>query len=162
MKITWPLATREYPIPTGDEPGAFGVQRWKYVHPGVDLYCEDGTEVYAVEDGIVVSVEDFTGVNEGTPWWNDTEAVLVEGESGVINYGEVEALVKEGDKVKQGQLLAKVKMVMKEYKGNPMSMLHFELYKHGTKEAVDWYKREQRPENLLDPTDLLLSICHKN
>ena len=35
----WPLATRDYPIPTNDDPGAFGVQRWKYIH-----YFEDPEE----------------------------------------------------------------------------------------------------------------------
>jgi hypothetical protein len=34
-------------------------------------------------------------------WWLDTWAIMVEGESGVINYGEVEkpSLLKVGDKV---------------------------------------------------------------
>ena len=157
-ELIWPLQTHEYPIPQGNDPGAFGVQRRGYIHSGVDLYCEPGTEVYAMEDGVVVSVEDFTGSKNGSPWWNDTQGILIKGETGVICYGEVDPLVKIGDEVKQGQMIAKVLTVMKKYKGNPMTMLHFELYNHETKTAAEWIKKEERPDNLLDPTPMLLKL----
>lgn len=154
--LIWPLATADYPVPTGNDPGAFGVKRRGYIHTGVDLYCEPETDVYAIEDGIVVEIERFTGAEVQSSWWNDTDAILIEGESGVICYGEVRPLVSVGDKVKQGQLIAKVITVLKTYKGNPMTMLHFELHKHGTIKTVDWY--ENKPESLLNPTEMLISI----
>jgi len=159
--LAWPLATKDYPIPVNNEPGTFGYQRRGYVHSGVDLYCEPDTEVLAIEDGIVVTVLDFTGSKVGTSWWNDTQAILIEGKSGVINYGEVKPLVEPGDKIKQGQVIAKVVTVMKRYKGNPMTMLHFEFYDHGVKDRLRWEKMENKPKKLLDPTDLLKKV-YKN
>ena len=54
----WPLtAAPLFP----DEPGQFGTRRVEDVHTGVDLYCELGTEVRAVEAGEVVALEWFTG-----------------------------------------------------------------------------------------------------
>ena len=113
MNWNWPLPVRPE-IPTGDHPGSFGAVRKHDVHTGVDLYCDPGTEVYAVEDGVVVEIEDFTGPKAESPWWHETQAILVEGESGVVLYGEVEALVEVGDKITTGQVVGKVKTVLKK------------------------------------------------
>lgn len=142
-------------IPISPHPGSFGAIRKHDIHTGIDLYAPEGTNVYAVEDGIVVNVEAFTGPNVGSPWWNETHAILIEGRSGVILYGEMEPLVKNGECVNSGDLIGKVKTVLRKDKGNPMSMLHFELYKHGTKESVWWHT--EKPDCLMNPTDLLLS-----
>ena len=40
-------------------------------------------------------------------------------------------------------------------KGHSCSMLHFELYKHGSREFADWHDPQKNP-NLLDPTKCLL------
>ena len=83
----------------------------------IDLYCEKGTRVLAVEDGEVISIEDFTGPKAGYPWWNDTQAVLVLGKSGIVVYGEVSPKVKVGDKVLKGQQVAVVEIpVLKKFK----------------------------------------------
>lgn len=138
------------------EDGKFGIIRKHDVHTGVDVYCEPGTAVTAIESGIVVAVVDFTGEKAGSPWWNDTKAVMVEGDSGVILYGEINTKRKVGEKIKRGQIVGGVKTVLKKNKGKPMSMLHLELYRHGTKEPTELVKRmDQLPDNLLDPTFLL-------
>lgn len=157
--INYNIATE---VPIGDQhPGAFGYVRKNHVHEGVDLYCHPGEEVFAVEDGEVVHVEWFTGPNANPPseWWRNTRAVHVEGESGVIVYGEIieEQNIVVGTKVKQGQLIGKVETVLTKDKGRPMTMLHFELYKHGSRQSVIWNVGEEKPELLQDPTNLLIS-----
>ncbi len=94
---------------------------------GVDLYCELGTRVIACEDGVVVSVCWFTGKNvltdDGTPaaWWNDTMAVMIEGLSGVVVYGEVASgtvCVSVGDSVVAGTVIGAIDVpVLTSFKG---------------------------------------------
>jgi hypothetical protein len=82
---------------------------------------------------------------------------LLEGESGVVVYGEIKPNYHywPGDRIKAGEIIGHVIPVLIEDKGRPMSMLHLELHKHGTKEAVDW--TDERPHSLLDPTEHLLT-----
>jgi hypothetical protein len=146
-------------IPVGDEhPGAFGYRRKMHTHEGVDLYCPEGTEVYPVEDGIVVGVLPFTGPHAGSSWWRDTYAVLVEGASGVVVYGEIIPDVQEGDLVNPAILLGKVTQVLTKDKGRPMTMLHLELHEAGTRDVYEWEAGGERPESLRDPTPFLQAI----
>lgn len=142
-------------IPVGSHPGAFSVRRKNHVHEGVDLYCPEGTDVYPMESGVVVGTFDFTGVMAGSPWWHDTQCVMVEGKSGVILYGEIFAaqLFPQGYYVTPSDLLGTVKRVLKVDKGRPMSMLHIELHKPGTQFFSPW--EGDRPDSILDPTPLL-------
>lgn len=152
----WPLKDSKPMFP--DEPGRFAFRRRHDYHTGVDLYCELGQEVIAVEDGVVITVEDFTGVNAECPWWNDTKAILILGERGVINYAEVTPLVEEGDEVKAGQVIAVVDTaVLKSFKGRPMVMLHLELLTPDTDTSPWWH--HQRPKCLRDPEPLLREIA---
>jgi murein DD-endopeptidase MepM/ murein hydrolase activator NlpD len=143
-------------IPSGFHPGAFGALRKHDVHTGIDLYCNDGESVYAIEDGVVVNICDFTGPKVNLPWWNDTRAILIEGKSGVILYGELLECVKLGDSVKEGQLIGNIKRVLKTDKGLPMDMLHLELYDTGYRgDGEIWKHDELKPEALKDPLILL-------
>jgi hypothetical protein len=106
-----------------------------------------------------VLIEDFTGSKVGSSWWNNTRAVHVEGESGVIVYGEI--LEREGlsvgDKVRSGECIGEVITVLLKDKGRPMTMLHMELYDHGSRESVTWHPwQEKQPQFLKDPTQLLI------
>lgn len=153
----WPLAypaTETLPYEAA-HPGAFGARRRYDVHTGVDLYAQVAEDVFACEDGAVVTVEDFTGPKAGSSWWHDTQAILVEGETGVILYGEVVPLVKVGERVVRGQLIGRVARVLRTDKGRPLSMLHVELYTHGTRASVVWSLGGDRPNQLRDPTFLL-------
>mmetsp|Transcript_18505 Transcript_18505/g.19272 ORF Transcript_18505/g.19272 Transcript_18505/m.19272 type:complete len:200 (-) Transcript_18505:41-640(-) len=167
----WPLKDeKKYLFP--DIVGTFGCQRKNDIHTGIDLYCEQGTEVISCEDGIVVNIPWFTGsqapTNDGIPssWWNDTIAILVEGESGVIVYGELDPNyphVQIGDIVKKGDILGIIYLpVLKKYKGRPMVMLHLELMTHGSREPVWWTERDLKPPELCDPTPFLLNACGDN
>ena len=146
-------------LPVYPHPGAFGVQRRHHVHEGIDLYCESGTPVFAVEPGQVVAVLPFTGPDAGLPWWLDTQAVLVEGASGVVVYGEINALARAGDSVAAGQTLGHVTRVLRRDKGRPTSMLHLELHTAGTRHCKPWDRVESRPLSLRDPTQHLRQLC---
>jgi len=150
------------PIPVGTvHPGAFGIDRHLHVHTGVDLYAPYGCPVYAMESGKIVHIEWFTGPSIAMPWWNDTRAMYVEGDTGVFNYGEIQELScwKVGDTVEAGDVLGYVVTVLRKFKGRPMSMLHVELYDHGYKDDWgEWKIGSPKPEHLKNPTPYLESI----
>lgn len=144
-------------IPVAPSVGSFGSIRKYDVHTGIDLYCKDEASVYAIENGVVINICDFTGIKANSPWWEDTKAILIKGKSGVILYGELSPLVGISDEVKEGNLIGKVKRVLKKDKNKPMSMLHLELYDSdyfGNGEI--WNINEEKPSKLKDPTNLLL------
>ena len=163
---------REVEIPVGDHVGAFGVKRRHDVHKGVDLYCPEGTEVFAVEDGVICDIRPFTGKLVDQPWWEETWAVSVAGKSGVVVYGELsrwhdlKTFVKVfpdrqeiyigAREIKRGDLIGHVKRVLKKDKGRPRSMLHLVLHKHGVLSNGNWEIGKERPEGLLEPTQFLV------
>jgi murein DD-endopeptidase MepM/ murein hydrolase activator NlpD len=154
----WPLPLApELP----DAPGRFGARRKYDFHTGVDLYCPPGTAVTAVEDGVVVAIELFTGEAAGSPWWNDTHAVLVKGATGIVVYGEITPLVSIGQTVKQGQELGVVKTVLKQDKGRPTTMLHIELMSSSADTTLWWPLGTAQPPDLLDPTPYLEALCKR-
>lgn len=152
-------------IPVGTHPGAFGAKRKHDFHTGVDLYCEEGQAIYAVEDGIVVKNDIFTGTEVGFPWWRTTWAVMIEGESGVVNYGELSSELILCDKIKRGDVIGNVKQVLFSHKkrfdiiGHNTSMLHVELYKPNSRDFALW--ENEKPENILDPTPFLIESNEK-
>lgn len=153
----------ETEIPVTPHCGAFGTARRFDTHTGVDLYCNEGDEVFAIEDGIVVLIEHFTGKDANSEWWNDTMAIHIESESGVIVYGELTPLqgIAEGMNISAGQKIGVVTRVLKKDKGRPTTMLHVELYKKGSRQSCIWEKNKPQNENLLNPTELLISVCPK-
>lgn len=132
----------------------FGFKRKFDVHTGIDLHCQPSSEVFAIEDGVVLKIKPFTGTKADSPWWEDTDYLGVLSPSGYIVYGEIEALVKEGDKVKSGQLIGKVKRVLKKDKNKPMDMLHLEFYTKET-DPVIWALDSLKPLELLNPWALI-------
>ena len=146
-------------IPVNPHPGAFGYLRRDKRHTGIDLYAEDGDKVYAIEPGKIVCIEHFTGEWDNSPWWNNTDCILVEGKSGVICYGEVTPRkgLNVGDYVAIGESFADVRRVIKEGRERPEipgwkpSMLHLELYPAGTKHPSSGFE-----PHLKDPTPYLL------
>lgn len=150
--------TKEVEIPVGNHVGAFGTERRYDVHKGVDLYCPTDTSVCAIESGKIVQIRWFTGKNANCDWWEDTQALSIEGKSGVFVYGEilVDSSLKEGDSVEEGQLLGNVERVLKHDKGRPTSMLHLALHHHGVLRNGAWQKETSQPYGLFDPTNQLI------
>jgi murein DD-endopeptidase MepM/ murein hydrolase activator NlpD len=154
-----PIFNEKLNVPSHDQAGGFGFKRTFYYHPGVDLYCLAGQAIVAIEPGVVVNIETFTGAlaDPPSPWWNETQAILIEGESGALGYCEIVVMPyhKVGDEVEAGDLLGFVVPVLKKDKGNGTTMLHFEQYVPGTRSHVTWHIGEEKPLSLLDPTELL-------
>lgn len=149
------------PVPVPQPPafGAFGARRKFDVHTGVDLVAPVGTPVLAIEDGIVAILGPFTGPEAGCPWWLPTDCVLVEGDSGVFLYGEIEPMVERWEAVEEGQVIGRVLRVLRTDKGYPTSMLHLELYAPGYRDPGEiWALDAPRPAPLRDPTPILLDI----
>ena len=147
-------------IPILPHPGAFGKIRKNHIHEGIDLYCEENESVYAIESGRVISINPFTGEIAGSPWWKDTWSVMIEGDSGCINYGEIEVdkKIKVGQTIKESELIGKVIKVLKNDKDRPMTMLHLELYEKGTLIPTSgWELNTQKPHGLIDPIELFKS-----
>jgi len=168
-KWSFPLLERRG-VPKGNHPGAFGYKRKYDRHTGVDLYCDVSkyNAVYAVESGVVVQIEHFTGSKDNSPWWNDTKCVMIEGASGVVNYGEIEPdAIYVGAQVKRGMQVGRVVPVLPvlpegkerpDLPGHSRSMLHVELYEHGVRRASDkWDHDGPTPPGLKDPTPYLLN-----
>jgi murein DD-endopeptidase MepM/ murein hydrolase activator NlpD len=153
-----PLDPMPAEIPGKDHPGGFGTYRKHDIHTGIDLYCEPNAAVYAIESGTVVAIVGFTGPSVHSPWWHETDAVIVKSRhSGKhIVYGEVKSTRKVGDDVYAGDLIANVVTVLKKDKGLPMTMLHLEYYTEDFNlDPVVWLHYGPQPEQLLDPGKLL-------
>lgn len=145
-------------VPISPHCGSYGYVRKNHTHEGIDFYTHTGTPVYAVEDGIVVKIEYFTGPSSTptSPWWNETMGVHITGETGVVVYGEISLCVELGQEIKAGQQIGNVLQVLKKDKGRPMSMLHLELYEHGMDITHPWEPNGVKPKGLLDPTKYIL------
>ena len=161
----FPLKNYKYEIPQGEHLGAFGTPRKYDTHTGIDLYCNMGDRVHAIEDGEILAIEWFTGPKINMPWWNDTQAIAIKGKSGIINYGEV--IVSEnlsvGMMISEGDFLGCVFPVLKKDKGRvpSTSMLHLELYSEYNGKWVFWNLGQPRPENLYNPYWMLLEELNK-
>lgn len=154
MTVVWPLPGV---IPTTPPPhGMFGFVRRFDVHTGVDLYAPDGSPVVTIERGKVVAVSPFTGPEAGSPWWAITSYVMVEGDSGVILYGEVSPTVRVDEVLDEGFVIGLVQRVLLRDKGLPTSMLHLELYDSGTRVCCEsWLPGFSAPDGIRDPWPII-------
>jgi phosphopantothenoylcysteine decarboxylase len=151
-------------LPEYPHPGAFGTTRAKYNHTGVDIYSDLCHSINAVEDGIVVAIEPFTGTAVNMPWWNDTYHITIKGKSGLVVYGELNPhdWIKVGSEHKAGYCVGYVEKVIKNspeiqpdnWRPN---MLHIELLHPDAPcvTALDWPLNTSKQSYLLDPTPYL-------
>lgn len=155
----WLLRNIPPALPSIGSRADFADERAYSFHAGIDLYCPEGTQVQAAEAGVVVLVDIFTGPNASppSPHWNETFSILIEGESGCLGYCELlpNPNIHFGTIVQPGTLLGTVTPVLKKDKGNGTTMLHFEHYRHGTREHIDWFKDQSQPAHLLNPRPFL-------
>jgi len=160
--MKWPLRNITPSIPPWGHVGDFAFRRSFYYHPGIDLYCKDLQIVQAIEDGVIVNIENFTGPNANppSPWWNETFSIMVEGASGVIGYCELNPHnhLKVGQSVIEGESIGLITPVLKKDKGNGITMAHIELYEPGTREHVTWVLDFPKPPQLKNPRELLEKI----
>jgi murein DD-endopeptidase MepM/ murein hydrolase activator NlpD len=167
-------------VPKIGEAGSFWEDRGDRHHCGVDLYAPENTEVVSVERGIVAETGLMTSP-EILPYWNPTYYVIIEQSKGLFcKYGELASFtVKKGNEIEPEQLIGHVGMVLnsekidgscplyiKKLKNKNLSMLHFELWEnepitiHRNYLGGNWFA-EEKPENLMDPTEYLESLLWK-
>ena len=133
----------------------FGALRKYDIHTGVDLFCNPLDNVYSIENGIVINTGPFTGIKANSPWWNDTNFILIQGEYNIL-YGEIETSYKIGDSIKGGQIIGRVLTVLKKDKGLPLTMLHIEQYNLGYNRSGEiWNLNSSKPKQLINITKLL-------
>jgi len=124
-------------------------------HAGCDLYFEKGTWIYAIADGTVT--------RGPYPFYCETFALEVDHGDFLARYGEIQAVavVKQGDRVRMGQQIAKVGHLVGIQV--PSDMLHLELYDKSASgpltitDAARSKKRSDgisfmRRNDLIDPT----------
>ncbi|MBP2030241.1 murein DD-endopeptidase MepM/ murein hydrolase activator NlpD [Methanohalophilus levihalophilus] len=157
-------------LPEKGESGSFLEDRKDRIHCGIDIYAPAGTEVLAIEEGIVVDIGIMTSPDI-LSYWNETHYVIVKTASGMFcKYAELgETSVRIQEEVKEGDLIGKVGMVLnpekidetaplyiQDLKNRNPSMLHFELWnKEPCTSPPDylggnWFE-EGVPDGLLDP-----------
>ncbi len=127
-------------------------------HAGCDLYFEKGTWIYAIGDGTVT--------RGPYPFYCQTFALEVDHGDFLARYGEIQAktTVKEGDKVRAGEQIARVGHLIGIQV--PSDMLHLELYDKSTSGPLtitDTARSKKRSDgipfmrrkDLIDPTSSL-------
>lgn len=150
-------------IPIHNHPGSFGFIRKNHIHEGIDLYAEEGDEVFCIFSGVVVNILPFTGTIAGSSWWNNTYCVLIESENEVLNYGEIipSNQLSIGQNVCSGDSIGFITPVLIKNKGRPMNMLHLECYDKGTKEPIkEWSLNTPKPSHLKDPTTIIKKLSN--
>lgn len=116
-------------------------------HAGIDLYAPRGTPILAMADGVVIQSYGF---------YDETDVIEIDHGDFIVRYGEVDPkqkFVKRGDRVKRGQKIAEVGLLVSLNK----SMLHLEMYasnnsplkKPLTQKTLNPF---QRRDDLMDPT----------
>lgn len=132
-------------IPVGDHVGAYQAVRKHDTHMGVDIYGVYGEPVYAMQDGVIESCDQFTGPEIGMPWWNTTYQVTVNTGDQSILYGEVYpnfSVVTPNAVICKSEIIGWLIPVLRRNKGRPMTMLHLEL---------------RECDTVIDPTPMLMS-----
>ena len=113
-------------------------------HAGCDLIAPRGTDVYAVDDGIVIQGPYH--------FYSKTYALEVKHDNFVVRYGEIEKDVAAGvraeAKLSRGQLIGSV---------GGLKMLHFEMYSGSETGGLTVRSNPpyQRRSDLIDPTPYL-------
>jgi len=157
-------------IPVNAHPGAFGNARKHNFHEGVDLYGKEGMWVYAINSGVVVSNERFTGPSVGHDWWLETDAITIKSDTEYFVYGELKSDLKVGDFVKAGSRMGDLVPVLppekirKDIPKHSNVMLHLEKWNFKYDPVIGWKAwttRDDRPEWLEDPTTDLINILCK-
>lgn len=148
-------------IPVAPHCGSFLARRKNHLHEGVDLYCPIHTPIFAIEAGVVEWIGPFTGKQAKSPWWLDTQAVIVAGPNRKILYGEIvpDSRLALGMPVAEGQPIGRVAQVLSQDKGRPMCMLHMEVYAPDAPNDGPYPGNTLSPPPawVLDPAPVLLS-----
>ncbi|MBS3778170.1 MAG: M23 family metallopeptidase [Candidatus Thermoplasmatota archaeon] len=167
---------KHYPLPKpfrfskNQESGLFLKERTDRIHCGIDVYAPLKTPVFAVNNGLIRKIAEFTSPQQ-TEYWNTTYEIILESETNYFfRYAELDrVLVNENDMVIAGDRIGLVGQVLnpdKIRKKHPkyiqklaikdkLSMLHFEMYDCFPENSDNylggnWFA-DGKPKGLCDP-----------
>lgn len=176
----WPVPnSKSDSIPKKGDFGFFWEERDEGFNAGIDIFAEENSNVYAIEDGIIIDIDKFSENDESGS--NETFYIVIRG-SDKINYKYCEILpnsIKIGQKINSGDHLGVISSVYKEENLNSetpiyireqisegkSSKLHLELYKAPFSEVRPYkmgnYLGENKPKSLLNPQIFLSNLKKK-
>ncbi len=126
----------------------YGGERNGRRHAGCDLLTDEGTEILAMADGVVIQ--------DAYAFYSGTFALEVDHGDFTVRYGEISKAgpgIRKGVRVKKGQVVGYVGRL----NGSRLSMLHLEMYK-GTERGPLTVRDNppfRRRADLMDPTPFL-------
>lgn len=132
-ELTWPIAGAG--INQGVGPRIHPVYGYKSCHTGIDIQGGTGTPIRAADAGTVISI------TSGGAYGN---ATLIAGGGGLATFyaHQSEIDVKEGDRVKEGEVIGKVGST--GWVTGPH--LHFEVHLNGTPyDPLGWFGHSKQP-----------------
>lgn len=149
VEFGWPLTTRAVrTVP-------FGVERGRTFHKGVDLAAPENTPILAVADGVVEVVgseRDTLGKSLGN-YVIISHGMYKNRTCRTVYAHANRVLVRAGERVRKGQVIARVGNTGRSHGGNGGHHLHLELW-YGDDCVDPWpvleSKRPTRDENLAD------------
>lgn len=131
-------------------------------HAGVDILAPFGSDIVAIESGIVKNIFLFTYPELDKFYkYENTYAIAIKHKDGnYALYCEIQKpKLKIGQKIKAGQKIAKVGRIFAHRPKH--TMLHFEYHSKLPKKTTKWYANK-RPKGLLNPTKYLIKCRGKN
>lgn len=173
----WPLPNSfENLLPKRNNKGAFWEDRGDRFNAGVDIYAPDNSEVYAVEQGIVIDIDVFT--SSDISYLSNTKYVIIKSPEKInYKYCEVSDIkVKIGDKIEPGQHIANIKSIINQNNIDDetpffikelvyeelFAKLHLEMYKAPFTEIRPYelgnYLGETKPSSIIDPNVYFMGI----
>lgn len=114
---------------------------------GIDIRAKEGDPVLAPDSGVVLSSTGWQGAN--------TRGVLLQLDGGpVVTLGAIapSSYPPNGFRFQRGQKIAEIG----RYPGGS-TMLHFELYRVGTRKRTPWAWGAPKPDPLVNPHKYLLA-----
>jgi len=153
MRLPFIITKKNYQFEINDK-YSFGAVKKENIHTGIKLHCADRF-IYTIESGKIINILPYFKTSGN----NKLYSVMIEGESGVFLYGGIRPsrYLKIGNYVDRQHYIGEALL-----HHNSKLMLHLELYKYGTVEPVQWLTTENKPSNLLDPTNIIRYLYEKN
>lgn len=161
--------------------GYFWEERDEGFNAGVDIFANVGSEVFAIESGVIIDIDNFSNDDEKLGIKN-SHFIVVRGID-KINYKycqiTVDSELKVGQKIESGDYLGTVAEVYVEnlfstetpvyvrehFAEDLKSKLHLELYKAPFSEVRPYqlgnYFGEERPKSLLNPQIFLSGLADR-
>lgn len=166
----WPLPNSfEEQLPREGERGSFWEDRQIGFNCGIELTCPTDSEVFAIEGGVVLNIDEFTTKSEDCCFEN-TKQCVIKCNSIIYKYSFLsEVSVKLGSTIKSGEKLGVCKDILIPERihsnspfylreltyNNLLSILHIEIFKSPIMEVRPYkygnFTGEIKPHSIINP-----------